>query len=118
MNAERTRLGLGALTLDARLNIAADSHSFWQDAAYGYNSLSHAGANGSSPDQRITAAGYAWSLWGEVTLVRYPAANAAVAFEMFMNSPPHRTLLMGAGFRQIGIGQSTYHWTGVLGTPR
>ena len=118
VNAERGRLGLRALSLDSRLNVAADSHSYWQDATYGYNGLSHTGANGSNPDQRITAAGYTWATWGEVTLVRYPAANAAVAFEMFMNSPPHRALLMGASFTQIGIGQSTYHWTGVLGVPR
>lgn len=118
VNAERGRLGLRALSLDSRLNVAADSHSYWQDATYGYNGLSHTGANGSNPDQRITAAGYTWATWGEVTLVRYPAATAAVAFQMFMDSPPHRALLTGASFTQIGIGQSTYHWTGVLGVPR
>jgi len=115
VNAERAKQSLGPLVIYSRLSVAADSHSYWQDATYGYNGLSHTGVNGSSPGDRALAAGYRWSTWGEVTLVSLPSANAQRAFDMFMSSPPHRAILMGGAFRHIGVGQSAYHWTGVTG---
>lgn len=116
VNQERGTLGLAPLTLNSSLNLAADSHSYWQDVAFGYNGLTHQpGCNGSSPFQRMADAGFNASFEGEVTLVSYPQASAQAAFNDFMNSPPHKALLLCPYFTQIGVGESAYHWTGDLG---
>jgi len=115
VNSARQTLGLKPLTLNSSLNIAADSHSYWQDATYGYSGLSHTGCGNSDPWPRIADAGYHGSLLGEVTLVRYPAASAQTAFDMFKGSPPHWALLTSPNFTAIGVGASAYHWTGDLG---
>ena len=99
------------------MSLAADSHSYWQDGAYGYNGLSHSGCGGTDPWTRIADAGYSGTYLGEVTLVRYPAADATTAFTMFKNSPAHWDLLTSPNFTDIGVGASNYHWTGDLGSP-
>ena len=117
VNVERARVGLGPLSISTKLNLAADSHSFWQDAVYGASNLSHAGKLGSSPGDRATDVGYVWSTWGEVTLVASPQLSAAAALSRFMNSPDHRAILLGPSLREIGVGASAYHWTALLAAP-
>lgn len=118
VNGARATLGLKALSINQNLNVAADSHSYWQDAAFGYNGLNHSpGCNGSDPWARIADAGYRASWEGEVTLVRFPAADAVTAFNMFKGSPGHWALLTSPNFTEIGVGQAEYHWTGDLGAP-
>jgi len=116
VNQARGSLGLQPLALNSSLSLAADSHSYWQDVAFGYNGLTHQpGCNGSTPWQRMSDAGFNASFEGEVTLVSYPAASAQTAFNMFKGSPPHWALLMCPYFTEIGVGESAYHWTGDLG---
>jgi uncharacterized protein YkwD len=115
VNAARAALGLQPLSLNSSLSIAADSHSYWQDATYGYSNLSHTGCGGTDPWTRLSDAGYNGTWEGEVTLVRYPPANAQTAFDMFKSSPPHWTLLTSPNFTEIGVGAGAYHWTGDLG---
>jgi uncharacterized protein YkwD len=117
VNQARQTLALQPLAVNAALNLAADSHSFWQDAVYGYSGLSHSGCGGSDFSQRLSDAGYRASWGGEVTLVRYPAAGAQTAFDMFKGSPGHWALLTSPNYTEIGVGESTYHWTGDLGRP-
>jgi uncharacterized protein YkwD len=117
VNQARQGLGLHALSIDSRLSLAADSHSYWQDATYGYRGLSHTGCGGTDPWPRFADAGWAGRWEGEVTLVSYPAASAQTAFTMFKGSPHHWELLTSPDFTQIGVGQSAYHWTGTLGQP-
>jgi uncharacterized protein YkwD len=118
VNQARQSLGVPALTLDSRLNLAADSHSYWQDVEFGYSGLDHVpGCKGSDPFQRMTDAGYNAAYEGEVTLVSYPPASAQAAFNLFKNSPPHWELLTSPDFTQIGVGESKYHWTSDLGGP-
>jgi uncharacterized protein YkwD len=117
VNQARQGLGLGNLTLNSKLNLAADSHSYWQDAAFGYSGLSHTGCGGTDPWPRFADAGYHGSYEGEVTLLRYPAADAQTAFNMFKGSPGHWALLTSPDFTEIGVGASAYHWTGDLGAP-
>lgn len=118
VNQERATLGLAALTLNSKLSIAADSHSYWQDVAFGSSGLTHQpGCNGSTPWQRIADAGFSANFEGEVTLVAEPQLSAEGAFNGFMNSPPHKALLLCPYFTQIGVGESEYHWTGDLGGP-
>ncbi len=115
VNQARQSLGLQPLSFDSRLNLAADSHSYWQDVAFGYSGLSHTGCKGSDPFQRMTDAGYPSGWEGEVTLVSYPAASAQTAFDMFKNSPPHWANLTSPNYTHIGVGASAYHWTADLG---
>jgi uncharacterized protein YkwD len=118
VNQARTSLGLKPLTLDSSLSIAADSHSYWQDVAFGYSGLTHQpGCNGSTPWQRMADVGYGSGNEGEVTLVRNPPANAQTAFAMFKASAPHWQLLTSPLFTKIGVGESGYHWTGDLWGP-
>jgi uncharacterized protein YkwD len=115
VNQARQTLSLQPLAANGALNVAADSHSYWQDAVYGYGGLSHDGCNGSQFWQRLGDAGYAGLTTGEVTLVRYPPASAQTAFDMFRNSPGHWALLTSPDFTEIGVGEAGYHWTGDLG---
>jgi uncharacterized protein YkwD len=118
VNQARVGLGLQPLSLNSKLNLAADSHSYWQDVAFGYTGLTHQpGCNGSTPWQRIADAGYSASYEGEVTLVSYPAANGQAAFNLFKSSPPHWQNLTSPNYTQIGVGESAYHWTADLGGP-
>jgi uncharacterized protein YkwD len=117
VNQARQSLALPPLTINSKLNIAADSHSYWQDVVYGSSGLSHTGCGGTAPWPRIADAGYSGTSLGEVTLVNSAGANAQTAFNMFKNSPPHWTLLTSPNFTDIGVGESAYHWTGDLGHP-
>ena len=117
VNQARQSLGLQPLTLNSSLSLAADSHSYWQDVAFGYSGLTHQpGCNTSTPGQRMSDAGYSGMYEGEITLVSYPAASAQQAFNMFKGSPPHWQLLTSPLFTQIGVGESSWHWTGDLGS--
>jgi uncharacterized protein YkwD len=116
VNQARASLGRAALTVNTKLDLAADSHSYWQDVALG-NGLSHTGCGNSDPGQRIADSGYRPSAWGEVTLISNPSASAQTAFTMFKNSPGHWAILTSSNYREIGIGASGYHWTGDLASP-
>jgi uncharacterized protein YkwD len=117
VNQARQTLGLKTLTINSKLSLAADSHSYWQDKTYGATGLSHTGCGGTAPWPRFTDAGYKGSYEGEVTLVNSAGASAQTAFNMFKGSPGHWALLTSPNFTEIGVGQSAYHWTGDLGAP-
>src|SRR5262249_11438442 len=57
VNAERSKVGCSALTLNATLTKAAQAHS---DDMAAHQNMSHTGSDGSSPGDRITRAGYSW----------------------------------------------------------
>jgi uncharacterized protein YkwD len=116
VNQARAGLGRAALKVNTKLDLAADSHSYWQDVVLG-NSLSHYGCGNSDPGQRIADAGYRASAWGEVTLVSNPPASPQSAFTMFKNSPGHWAILTSPNYTEIGVGASVYHWTGDLASP-
>jgi len=124
--AEAARLGIGLndglaagtlsdspqqpLAFNLQLIAAAQGHSAWMLAN---NSFSHTGANGSSPGDRMSAAGYSftgsWS-WGENIAIQYgsgtaPSQATSAALEaMLFKSPEHRTNILNASFREVGIG--------------
>jgi uncharacterized protein YkwD len=115
VNSARQSLGLQPLAINSKLSLAADSHSYWQDSYYGAAGLSHTGCGPSDPWMRISDAGYSASYLGEVTLVNSAGANAQTAFNMFKGSAPHWQLLTSPNFTEIGVGESSWHWTGDLG---
>ncbi|MEU1409192.1 CAP domain-containing protein [Streptomyces sp. NPDC005728] len=115
VNAERSKVGCSALTLNATLTKAAQAHS--QDMA-AHQNMSHTGSDGSSPGDRITRAGYSWSAYGENVAYGYTTPEQVMAG--WMSSPGHRANILNCSFKEIGVGlaQPNSYWTQDFGTAR
>lgn len=110
-----------ALAWNDSLTQAALAHS---DDMMAANYFSHTGSDGSNAGARATAAGYAWTTWGE-NIAAGPG-SVADAVAMWVASPGHCANLMNPAFRDVGLacvsggagnGYRSY-WTMVLGRPR
>ena len=64
--------------------------------------MSHTGAGGSNPGDRITAVGYNWRTYGENVAMGY--STAAAVMRGWMNSSGHRANILNCSFAEIGIG--------------
>jgi uncharacterized protein YkwD len=105
VNAERTRRGLRALTRDPDLGRAARRHaSDMVRRSY----FSHVSPGGATLGDRLRAAGYGpardWRAgealgWGTGSLA---TPNALV--DEWLDSPPHRRIVLDSGFRELGVG--------------
>lgn len=128
LNAERSRVGCGPLTLDARLLRAAQLHT--EDMAVN-NFFSHTGSNGSTLAQRVDAVGYPWSAIAENITAGHATPEAAMAG--WMNSAGHCQNILNCAYVHVGIGyvyqpddeplpgnaHPYYHyWSQVFGQPR
>ncbi|MFF8732369.1 CAP domain-containing protein [Streptomyces sp. NPDC015171] len=115
VNDERSKAGCQPLTLNGKLSQAAQAHS--ADMA-SHRNMSHTGSDGSSPGDRITGAGYAWSSYGENVAYGYTTADQVMAG--WMSSPGHRANILNCGFKEIGIGlaQPGSYWTQDFGSAR
>ena len=107
INAARSANGLPALTANDKLNTAAQSHS--EDMACN-SFLNHNGWNGSTPDSRIAAAGYAASTIRENIFAQPPqyGGNPQAAMDWWMNDPIHRDAILDPKVKEIGIGYAAY----------
>jgi uncharacterized protein YkwD len=122
-NQHRTESGLPALTVDARLNAAAQRMS--NDMA-AHNTIvpgpaPHLGSDGSDPGQRISAAGYAFRAWAENIASGYP--DAASVVNGWWNSSGHRRNMLSSDVTQIGVAVAysatgVAYWTQDYGRPR
>jgi uncharacterized protein YkwD len=108
------------LSLSAALTRAARAHS--RDMA-AHDFFSHAGSGGSTPGERVTRAGYRWSLVGENIASGVRTPREAVAG--WLASPHHCANIMTAGFRQMGVAFAVngsnpqfIDWTEDFGAPR
>ncbi|MER5410618.1 sigma-70 family RNA polymerase sigma factor [Streptomyces sp. NPDC002769] len=99
VNKERAAAGCGALTEDAELEKAAQAHS---DDMAARNFFEHTNPDGADPGQRITAAGYRWSTYGENIAQGQQTPQAVM--ESWMNSPGHRANILNCSFKNIGVG--------------
>jgi len=105
------------LAFNPLLNEAADQHSQWM---LDTDTFSHTGAGGSTPGDRMTAAGYAFTgswTWGENIAwsgstggINGDAAVADHHKNLFL-SPGHRTNILGTSFREVGLGSLTGSFT-------
>src|SRR5215218_10587163 len=104
VNASRAEVGLAPLVFDAELVAAARDHSVWMDQT---DTFSHTGVSGSSPGDRIAAAGYDTTGWAEnIAYTSWwsdPMAQTTVAMDqsavdhlhrMLMDSPSHRANIL------------------------
>ncbi|WP_165820349.1 CAP domain-containing protein [Microvirga sp. KLBC 81] len=58
----------------------------------------------STPPQRITAAGFSYSKWGEIVYWSPQPSSAAENINWWMNSPPHRKIIQDCEFTHAGVG--------------
>lgn len=117
-NQERARAGLPPLTIDAKLNEAAQNHS--NDMAR-RGVLTHYGPNGESPGDRISAAGYDFRMWAENAAMGF--RSAATVMNGWMNSPGHRANILNPSVTEVGVGiaytsSGSPYWTQVFAAPR
>jgi len=106
VNVTRARHGLPALRSSARLNAAADSFSA-DMVTRGY--FAHVTPEGRSVTDRVRATGYLgrsedWALGEDIGWGTGSASTPDSIFRAFMNSPPHRRVILSRDYRQIGVG--------------
>ncbi|MGW7412241.1 sigma-70 family RNA polymerase sigma factor [Streptomyces sp. NPDC054863] len=114
LNSERSKAGCGPLSSNGLLATAAQRHS--EDmVARGF--FDHSNPDGEGPGERVTAAGYKWSTYGEN--IAYGQSTPAAVMETWMNSPGHRANILNCSFKEVGIGIKDsargIHWTQVFG---
>jgi uncharacterized protein YkwD len=103
LNRERRLHHLRPLRVDHHLERAAQTYSKRMAAR---DFFDHVAPDGSSPTDRIAAAGYGRALvtgenlgWGEQT-----AGEPAAMVDGWMHSPGHRANILRGDYREIGIG--------------
>ncbi|RCH64381.1 RNA polymerase [Streptomyces sp. SDr-06] len=99
VNSERAKAGCSALTTNSQLYSAALKHS---ENMAAQNFFDHTDPSGAGPGERITAAGYQWSTYGEN--IARGQADAAAVMDSWMHSPGHRANILNCAFKEIGIG--------------
>ncbi|MEU1332899.1 sigma-70 family RNA polymerase sigma factor [Streptomyces sp. NPDC005865] len=115
VNTERAKAGCGPVRSNAKLATAATNHSN-DMAARDY--FDHTSPDGKGPGDRITAAGYRWSTYGE-NIARGQQSPASV-MDSWMNSSGHRANILNCDFKEIGVGihngSGGPWWTQAFGT--
>ncbi|MBH5333480.1 sigma-70 family RNA polymerase sigma factor [Streptomyces pactum] len=99
VNAERARNGCAPMSVNSRLTAAAQGHS---DDMARRDFFDHTNPDGAGPGERITAAGYRWSTYGEN--IAAGQRTAADVMRSWMDSPGHRANILNCSFTEIGIG--------------
>jgi uncharacterized protein YkwD len=97
----RLRETCGTMADDPRLTAAAQRHA--NDMLQ--NGLNrHIGSDGSSPQARITDAGYRAGYTGEIVYWGTGSnANPGVALNLWMQSPAHRAIILNCAFTAAGF---------------
>ncbi|MFB6836816.1 CAP domain-containing protein [Streptomyces sp. NPDC056361] len=113
VNAERAKAGCGPLTANATLTRAAQGHS---DDMAARDFFDHTNPDGKGPGDRVTAAGYPWSTYGENIAMGQQTPEQVM--DAWMNSSGHRANILNCDFKEIGIGIHSSggpYWTQVFG---
>ncbi|WP_344199421.1 CAP domain-containing protein [Kribbella karoonensis] len=98
-NQIREQQGCGPLKLDSALVEAAGKHA--SDMVRRHY-MDHTNPDGQDPGDRMAAAGYRGSTWGENIAAGYDTAQKVVA--AWMQSDGHRKNILNCRFTSIGIG--------------
>ncbi|HEX5622686.1 MAG TPA: CAP domain-containing protein [Solirubrobacteraceae bacterium] len=104
INHERAAHGLAPVRASARLSRAADYHS-WEmlDANY----FAHTSRDGGSFDERVRRYVNKRALGETLAYIGGGCGrgSARQVVRMWMNSPPHRAILLSGTYRRVGIGK-------------
>jgi len=98
INSERQSNGLLALTVNGKLESAAQAHS--TDMACN-SMLSHTGSDGSYVSSRISATGYGASYTEEII---YAGGSPQAAFDWWMSDKLHRDAILSTKATEMGVG--------------
>jgi len=98
INNARAQAGLPPLAVSAVLTAAAQGHSIDQ-ACHGL--ISHSGSDGSSPRERMVAAGYIPSFSSEII---YGSGYPQTAFDWWMSDTTHRNEILNSNVTEMGVG--------------
>ena len=106
MNRIRAARGLDPLRAAPSLRTAARSHS---QSMLSHGFFSHDSADGTAFSERIrryyTNSGYArWSVGEALMASRNRSVDAAAVVSAWLDSPPHRAIILSATWRDAGIG--------------
>lgn len=117
VNRERAAAGVGAVSMCASLQRAAQAHSTDQAQR---STMSHTGGDGSTLSVRADRAGYAgWRRLAENVAAGQPDVASVVG--AWMRSPGHRANLLDGRLAHIGVGRvadtsGRLYWTQNFGT--
>ncbi len=110
INAERAKAGVQPLAFDNDLSEAAEGHSRWMLAT---DTFSHTGSGGSTPTQRMKAAGYTLAgSWATGENIAWATTRSPTGYNdeilllhnNLMNSSGHRANILNGNFREAGLG--------------
>ena len=107
VNQQRAAHHLAPLRAQASLFRSARAHT---DNMATVPFFSHDSPNGSTPGERAIAAGYttrgcrSWMIGEAIAWGSAGYASPAQIVRGWMKSPPHRAILLGRSFRDVGIG--------------
>lgn len=110
INAERAKAGVQPLAFDNDLSEAAEGHSRWMLAT---DTFSHTGSGGSTPTQRMKAAGYTLAgSWATGENIAWATTRSPTGYNdeilllhnNLMNSSGHRANILNGNFREVGLG--------------
>lgn len=97
---------VAAITWNDQLSTAAFNHS---NEMSSNNYLDHTGLSGSTPGDRIAAAGYAWKAYGENIAKGYSSEQAVM--DGWLKSEGHCKNIMSSLFREMGVARVASYWT-------
>jgi uncharacterized protein YkwD len=109
VNGVRARNGLGRLRVSSALSRAAEQHT--RDMLQ-HDYFDHASSDGTPFDRRVRSYANARTLGETLAALGQRRGGASTIVRMWMQSPPHRAVLLGSGFHRIGLAR---RW-GTLGS--
>jgi uncharacterized protein YkwD len=106
VNAQRAQHGLAALRPSGRLTAAAERHSA-DMVRRGY--FEHVTPGGQTVADRIRHTGYFsgaddWAVGEDIGWGTGELGSPAAIVQAWMNSPPHRAVILSRRFREVGVG--------------
>jgi len=108
VNEERTRRGLVALKMDAKVREVARSHS---EDMFRRGYFAHESPEGITPSERLDRAGIHYQVMGENLAL---APDVELAHKGLMESPSHRENILFLEYRKIGIGAINGGFYGIM----
>jgi uncharacterized protein YkwD len=97
-NAERAKVGLKPLKLQAQLSQAAQQHAVNMVRTGIFEHV----IQGIGPAARVTATGYRWRAVAEN--IAYGQTSASRVMQTWIQSPGHKANILGNGYTDLGIG--------------
>jgi uncharacterized protein YkwD len=112
INKQRAKHGLKPLRSDGGLITVARSHS--RDMVR-RDYFSHRSKSGTNPGDRIAKAGGHGAFGEDLAWGTGTYSSPAAIVKLWMNSPPHRRVLLAKDLRYVGIGRATGTFQGYSG---